>query len=197
MNKICSMCQLDLPLESFYLLRKNEPTGRRSSRCKECDKAIRRTKIPYEINDDGIPLCKCHNSTMVKYKNVRWTPESNQKEYYWQCSLKRSELTKEYNKKTKLTGHKASSQTYEYQRNKRLQKYGITIEDYDQMFQEQDGVCAICGGPPDTRWKMLAVDHCHQSLEVRGLLCMVCNTMLGRLENNLFAVINYLGLELL
>lgn len=197
MQKICSKCKLDLPIEDFYLLRKNDPSGKRSSRCKECDKAMRRTKIPYELTADGVPLCKCHSQPMSKYKNSRYVEGSGQKEFYWQCTLKRAKLTKSAYKKYKEIGHQFPSATYEYQRNKRLEKYGITADDYDQMLKEQNGLCAICKGPPDTRWKMLAVDHCHESLAVRGLLCMVCNTMLGRLENNLFSVINYLGLEIM
>lgn len=46
-------------------------------------------------------------------------------------------------------------------RNLRLhRKYGIGVEEYDVMFKEQGGVCAICGHPPKTR--RLAVDHCHK-----------------------------------
>lgn len=57
------------------------------------------------------------------------------------------------------------------------QKYGITIEQWDEMYSRQGEVCAICGGVNDT--KDLVVDHCHVTNEVRGLLCTRCNLGLG------------------
>jgi Autographiviridae endonuclease VII len=61
-------------------------------------------------------------------------------------------------------------------------RFGISVEEYDELFEEQDGKCAICESvPSNTR---LAVDHDHQTNEIRGLLCHPCNRLLGRLENN-------------
>lgn len=63
--------------------------------------------------------------------------------------------------------------------------YGITLEDYELMFEEQAGLCAICNQPetklhPASQAVMpLAVDHCHSTNKVRGLLCSQCNLMLG------------------
>lgn len=51
--------------------------------------------------------------------------------------------------------------------------FGIGIEEYDKMLELQDGRCAICGCLPRT--KRLAVDHCHESKAIRGLLCSRCN----------------------
>lgn len=63
-----------------------------------------------------------------------------------------------------------------------LNKYGITSEDYERMLAEQNGVCAICGGPPEgSRWKQFHVDHCHTTGRVRGLLCGRCNRGMGYL----------------
>lgn len=74
-------------------------------------------------------------------------------------------------------------------------KFDITLEEYNTMLTEQDGVCAICKAPPDTRWKRLAVDHDHLTGKIRGLLCMTCNTMLGRLEARLGQTLDYIGIE--
>ena len=63
-----------------------------------------------------------------------------------------------------------------------LKQFGITPEQYDIRLQQQQGVCAICeknAGP-----KMLAVDHCHETGEIRGLLCFDCNTAIGKLGDN-------------
>ncbi|MCC3775174.1 endonuclease VII domain-containing protein [Streptomyces sp. UNOB3_S3] len=53
--------------------------------------------------------------------------------------------------------------------------YGLLPGEYTQLFQLQEGRCAICGG---TRRQRLSVDHCHTTGLVRGLLCRMCN---GRL----------------
>lgn len=62
-------------------------------------------------------------------------------------------------------------------------KYGITVEQYDAMLERQEGRCAICRGEdPGGRFGRFAVDHDHATGAVRGLLCMMCNTTLGRYE---------------
>ena len=67
-----------------------------------------------------------------------------------------------------------------------MRLYGITDERFNAMMAEQNGVCAICGKPPRGKRKQrLSVDHKHNvtPVKVRGLLCVVCNTMVGYLEN--------------
>lgn len=54
-----------------------------------------------------------------------------------------------------------------------MQKYGITVAQYDKMFALQDGKCVGCGRPPKTR--RLAVEHDHKTKRVRGLACHNCN----------------------
>jgi hypothetical protein len=98
------------------------------------------------------------------------------------------------NNKLQAGGHyRCKGNNYTIHRDIRLKKMGITEEKYGQIFDSQNGVCAICKGPPDTRWKMLAVDHDHGTGKVRGLLCMTCNTLLGRLESQWDSVMQYLG----
>lgn len=62
-------------------------------------------------------------------------------------------------------------------------KYGITPEMYDDMLDFQGGVCAICLKPP-TEFARLAVDHDHDTGRIRGLLCNLCNTAIGMMEDN-------------
>ena len=61
-------------------------------------------------------------------------------------------------------------------------RYGITPEQYDEMLEAQGGVCAICKQAPEGR--RLAVDHCHTTGNNRGLLCINCNTALGKFFDN-------------
>lgn len=67
--------------------------------------------------------------------------------------------------------------------------YGITGEDYDRMFEAQEGRCAICR-KEETRLfqgtpRHLSVDHCHKTNLVRGLLCFACNTGLGHFADDI------------
>ncbi len=55
-------------------------------------------------------------------------------------------------------------------------KYGITYEDYDNIFSAQNGLCKICLKSSE---KMLVIDHDHDTGKVRGLLCSKCNVGLG------------------
>lgn len=68
--------------------------------------------------------------------------------------------------------------------NNRLKReYGITVEDFNRMFESQNGVCAICK-KPETENKTLAVDHCHTTDKVRALLCGKCNKAIGLLNDD-------------
>jgi hypothetical protein len=62
-------------------------------------------------------------------------------------------------------------------------KYGVTKEHLIELYQKQNGKCAICNEEPSTQ-RGLHVDHCHDSGKVRGLLCHGCNTALGSFKDN-------------
>lgn len=62
--------------------------------------------------------------------------------------------------------------------------YGITTEQYEQMLTDQNGVCKICKGPDNGPWNCFAVDHCHKTGRVRGLLCAKCNKGLGQFNDD-------------
>lgn len=78
------------------------------------------------------------------------------------------------------------------QRRSRLKKYGLTLEQYDEMLAKQGGVCAICKKPETRKGsEWLSIDHDHKCCPqtkgccgkcVRGLLCHNCNRWLGILE---------------
>ena len=56
------------------------------------------------------------------------------------------------------------------------QNYGLPIGSYDKMLAEQGGLCAICRtDKPGGSGKRFSVDHCHDTGNVRGLLCSKCN----------------------
>lgn len=76
-----------------------------------------------------------------------------------------------------------------------LQNYGITLDEYNRMFLEQNGCCAICGRHQSEFTKALFVDHDHVTNKVRALLCSNCNLILGHSRDDptlLVKVIEYL-----
>lgn len=73
--------------------------------------------------------------------------------------------------------------------------FGITPEHYEEMSIAQNHLCKICNKPETYKNRSLAVDHCHITGKVRGLLCMACNVGLGNFkddENLLMKAIEYL-----
>lgn len=81
----------------------------------------------------------------------------------------------------------------------RHRKFGISHAEYAELHQKQNGLCAICFKPETAtrngKVKSLAVDHCHESGNIRGLLCYECNTGIGKLHEDeaiLLAAIEYL-----
>lgn len=72
------------------------------------------------------------------------------------------------------------------------EKYGMTIEHYEELMLKQSGVCAICGKKDKSR---LSVDHDHATGKIRGLLCRQHNAGLGIFSDNeelLLKAIKYL-----
>jgi len=83
----------------------------------------------------------------------------------------------------------------ELSRVRRLQKYNIDLDFYEQMLAEQGGACGACGEPPQPG-QVLCVDHDHACCPgqtscgrcVRGLLCHDCNRAAGYLRDNVQTV---------
>jgi Autographiviridae endonuclease VII len=73
----------------------------------------------------------------------------------------------------------------------RKRRYGLTQDQYMSMFISQQGRCAICGilGSDAVRGA-LCVDHDHVSGKVRGLLCHLCNSAIGKLHDSVELLLN-------
>ena len=63
-------------------------------------------------------------------------------------------------------------------------KFGITLDQYNEILEKQEGKCAICRSDGCTTGRRLAVDHCHETGYIRGLLCKNCNLMLGHAKDS-------------
>lgn len=79
-----------------------------------------------------------------------------------------------------------------------LKNHGLTPAEYDALLAEQGGACAICRAstPRMRNATRLYVDHCHETDQIRGLLCFRCNTMIALADDStdrLRAAIHYLN----
>lgn len=101
---------------------------------------------------------KVNNDPVLKSKSLEW-----QKEY-------RSKHPEKFNKNFSL-------------KSKLKSQYNLSLDEYNAIIREQNGVCAICFKSPMLT-KRLAVDHCHTTKKVRGLLCTACNVAIGLMKNN-------------
>jgi hypothetical protein len=72
-------------------------------------------------------------------------------------------------------------------------QYGITLIDYNKMFEQQKGKCAICKRHQNNLTRTLSVDHNHKTNQVRALLCVTCNTDVSVVENRLKEMLKYLN----
>lgn len=103
-------------------------------------------------------------------------------------------MSKEYRKNNE-------KKYYETYKNTRLKReYGISLIQYNEILKNQNNSCAICESTDTGRKdsKSFAVDHCHKTGKIRGLLCMRCNTDIGKFRddvNLLQKAIDYLNVR--
>jgi len=103
------------------------------------------------------------------------------KEY---CKAKQKEYYKKYyqERRDKILAEKKEYgrlHPEEGRRGKYFRRYGIYLEEYNQMVIKQGGCCAICGVNELELKRHLFVDHDHKTGKIRGLLCQTCNNVLG------------------
>ena len=128
---------------------------------------------------------------VVDGKSLYFTKDKQKKYgFRMQCKECRSIISKEWKSKNEnIINIKNASR-------RMVARYGISIQDYNNMLKNQDGVCAICGTSKLSKNKSrFAIDHCHHTGIVRGLLCTNCNSGIGKLKDNPDIVIkayNYL-----
>lgn len=110
----------------------------------------------------------------------------------------RSDKRKEWRKNNKQKNAEYAKQQWLKTKDRKvhIKVYGITLEDYHKMYNDQDGKCAICKVSESELNHTLNIDHCHTTEKVRGLLCKACNQCLGLIDDNITTLnnlINYLS----
>jgi len=182
--KKCNRCNNFYTKDGFYkqAIRKS---GYNSS-CKNCcakevkdryQKTYKKKDYPSSYFDEnGLKMCcTCKN----KYQKDCFYLSNKEKSGY-------SKVCKFCNRE------KGKSLKYRYpSRNKenKLKKYGLNVEEYEKMLSSQNGVCSICHKEETRKGKNgkvlpLNVDHNHKTGKVRGLLCHLCNVSLGGFQDS-------------
>lgn len=113
-----------------------------------------------KVHKDGLyPYCKSCATEYKRNEYKKWSVEQRRKA--------RESRTPEQRRKYSLK-----------------QLYGLTVADYKELWEYQEGKCAICGGV-NKSGKELFVDHNHQTGKIRGLLCMHCNHAIGKFNDDI------------
>jgi hypothetical protein len=69
-----------------------------------------------------------------------------------------------------------------------VRRYGITLEDKEAIILRQDSICPMCGRKLDTLTEHTAVDHCHTTGKIRGVVHRGCNVAIARLGDDVGAI---------
>jgi hypothetical protein len=155
MAKICATCGVCKDLTEYHRDRRVVKDGRTNT-CKACcSKRKKNLNFPLTHNPK-----KCSRCKTVKVASCFGRDR--------QSSDGRKSACKSCNKRDSLE-----------------KKYGLSLEEYLALYEEQEGKCKICSEHRD----ILCVDHCHTKGSgtkeaVRGLLCKPCNLALGNLKDD-------------
>lgn len=121
------------------------------------DGSLDRYKTPEK---DAVRLKKWRKNNPNKIKAQHERQKPNHKKYYQEHKIRWRELLLK-------------------------RKYNITLEEYDNMLLNQHKKCAICEIKECLSGKNFAVDDCHETGKIRGLLCVKCNMGIGLLYNSI------------
>ena len=185
-TKVCRKCKKPLPLNCFTK-DKYKDSGL-FFMCKDCRRIYRKELLQRrKLQSPPNP---------PQYKNL---PQELKECMICHYALPRSEFGLKLKKRKNLRSEHLRSECKQCrsEKNKRewlnsnrrwnaiFKKFGVTREQHAKMFEEQNGKCAICGVPQIEMKKQFAIDHCHNTGKVRGLLCECCNHLLGQSQDNI------------
>lgn len=198
--KRCSGCKLNLSLDSFN----NQSSSKdgKNGYCRTCHRRIVREwreKNPEKVRQDAKKYYDRNRS-----RNAGREPDLTATKRCTAC--KQLKLGSEFyvdrgtydilSRSCRQCGAAAALASYhrypDQKRERHIRnRYGITLERFNEMLQRQGGGCAVCG-----ETEKMVVDHCHATGKVRGALCIRCNTGLGGFRDRadlLRRAIEYLG----
>lgn len=126
---------------------------------------------------------KCTKCGKIKIITEYYVNKSSKLGYKSQCKICENQRDKLYRLKNPRLRNKED-------RRVRVKKYGITLDKYIELFNFQNGCCAICRRSEKDMLKSLCIDHNHLTGKIRGLLCHNCNNMLGHAKDDFIILEN-------
>jgi hypothetical protein len=157
------------------------PRGRRSHR-----KAKRRAYLKHQDSKVQHITKYCPKCKETKRITAFWRTKTRSDGRQMYCSDCQLVYNREYREK-----HPEKYQAYS--KTSRLRrKFGIGVKEYEQMLEAQGYICAVCREKCGT-YRSLAVDHDHQTGEIRALLCRRCNATLGMVNESRLLLLKLIG----
>ena len=148
--------------------------------CTKCKRELSESDFTYDKQKLGLrPSCiGCASFDRLKIKQKE--KEDNRRYYVENRDRLKTEALKRY-----IT--RSNSPEFKIQmRNRNLiSKFGITLDQYNEIFLKQQGKCAICETDKPKGRGSLHVDHDHKTGKIRGLLCHNCNVGLGNFKESI------------
>lgn len=160
---------------------KNRESSRRYSE-KNKEKVREKSREYYRENkEQRKKYCK-DNKDKIKKRYKKWCKKNEDK-----IKIRSKKYREENKEKIIEKSRKYYRENKDRHRNEKLKRnFGITSDDYNEMLKEQKCCCWICGRHKIQFKTRLAIDHCHETDKIRGLLCGGCNTGLGIVEDKKF-----------
>lgn len=198
-TKVCKKCGLEKSLDLFYNDKKSKDG--KCFRCKVCMNVT--TYANYEkkrkpkkdwSTDPGFKICrKCLEKKPVGDFNIHFGKTRTKDKLRNECRECQKTKSRTHYLKIKDEWNRKRRENKLAERpmrhNSHLKKmFNISLLDYNDMLKKQDGKCAICGSDkPSAKGDKIvhfAVDHNHETGEIRSLLCIQCNQGLGQFKDS-------------
>lgn len=203
----CVKCGEEKSLDLFYA--NKYARNKKCYRCKKCMNEVtianyRKKQKPKKdwSTDEGFKICrKCLVKKPINEFNIHYGKTRTKDKLRNECKECQRKHSKEH--WVKIADREKEKKKLYHINNRKIahgwhlrNKYNITLVEYQEMLNKQNGKCAICGSDkPRGRYKHFAVDHNHTTGELRGLLCSPCNIGIGHLQDSpelLHKAANYL-----
>lgn len=184
--KACAICKVVKPLDDFA--KNNRRADGRGSYCKPCARekyhrpaAERNRSVERPVV--GTQACiDCGEEKVVE-------------EFYWRSDAGRFQSWCKVCKRLRDKAYR-DDDPLAYRDKVMRRKYGIALAEFNALLAAQGDGCAICTEAVNPDANSLAVDHCHATGKVRGVLCGRCNKALGLFRDDpalLKRAVIYLG----
>lgn len=190
--KTCGKCKVVKEAAEFAKNR-NSSDGLQFC-CKVCQQSLRHSKVVPSVVAKKCGRCGFHLPSSA-FGLANNSPDGLQK-WCRNCraehrdACRQENRTKAYQRYHSITPEERKAMHFRG----RLKKYGLSEAEFWRIYKSQGGRCAICRNECPTG-KELAIDHCHETGVVRGLLCINCNQLIGHAHDSpdvLSSAIEYL-----